>query len=193
MVATSREITPPAFTIVVSFFRTTFPFSIAAGNPACCSSPTIGPGLKLVVPAGTTMSAGRELAAPGGGRGAGLEELLIQGERVPLRGEDRGLVLDLVEQGGERRPLLHGPFERVPDGAVLGDHDRLVPRPQVAPHVLQRGRGNSPDADERGHRASEDGLGELLDMGELFGSDRSTSRHARSYQTRTAGPMVVLT
>src|SRR5512137_3053292 len=56
--ATSRGILSPALTTSLSFVMMTLPLSIAAGRPAICSSPTIGPGLNGVSPSRTQMSSG---------------------------------------------------------------------------------------------------------------------------------------
>ena len=48
----------PAFATVFVSLITTFPLSIAAGIPAFCSSPTIGPGGKDVGPFSTVISVG---------------------------------------------------------------------------------------------------------------------------------------
>ena len=146
----------------------TLPFSIAAGNPACWSSPTIGPGLKLVVPAGHDDVVGRELPASGGGGGAGLQELLVEGERVPFRREEGGLVLNLFEEGLERLPLLGRALERVPDGGVGRHHDRSVAPTELAPHPLQGGSGDTADSDQGRHRPSQDLGREGLDPGDLL-------------------------
>jgi len=62
----SLDKTSASLALITSPFRTTvlvsriftLPASIAAGIPACCSSPTIGPGLKLVGPFSTMISSG---------------------------------------------------------------------------------------------------------------------------------------
>ena len=83
--ATFLLITAPFLTTVFVSLILTLPASIAAGIPACWSSPTIGPGLKLVGPFPTTMSSGAFSPAFAAIFVLVFSSALIQPERVVVR------------------------------------------------------------------------------------------------------------
>ena len=152
--ATSREIVSPAFTIVVSFFRTTLPFSIAAGKPACWSSPTIGPGLKLVVPRGDHDVLGRDLAAPRGGRRPRPDELADTAMNGFPSADETAVWSSTWSRSGRREGRSSAAaFSRACRSALLGATTiGWLALAQLAAHRLQRRGGDAPDADEGGHR-----------------------------------------
>src|SRR5208282_5123261 len=146
-----------------------------------------GPRLEARGPCGNEDVVGRDLASPRGRRGPRAGQFVMQRERVPFRGKERGLVLDLGEERAEGRALGGGLLEGVADRAVGRDHDRVLPLPHPAAHRLQRGGRDAPDADEGSDRLGQELVGEDADARDLLRRDLSATRH-RFFLTRGGPP-----
>src|SRR5208282_4173516 len=146
-----------------------------------------GPRLEARGPCGNEDVVGRDLASPRGRRGPRAGQFVMQRERVPFRGKERGLVLDLGEERAEGRALGGGLLEGVADRAVGRDHDRVLALPHPAAHRLQRGGRDAPDADEGSDRLGQELVGEDADARDLLRRDLSATRH-RFFLTRGGPP-----
>src|SRR5208282_6033158 len=129
-----------------------------------------------------------DLPSPSGSRRAGLEELLVERERVPFGRKDRRWVLDLVQERPELGPRGGRLLDRVSNGAVGADGNWMLPVSQLPAHRLEGGGGHSSDPDDRDHRLRNNLGCDRIDASDLLGRYGTTTRHD-DLPTR-AGPPV---